>query len=102
MAAARDRTQSELVAKPSSRGVEILDGIDDVIDADGSFSPVADDTRRCVTVVSRSRSAAQGSRPRQRSEAASEPPSSKSPAAAKPALISRFSSRVPIRDPSRS
>ena len=43
-----------------------------------------------------------GRRPRQRSDVAAAPASSSSPAAANPALISRFSLRVPICDPSRS
>ena len=45
---------------------------------------------------------AYGSRPRQRSEVNAAPPSSSSPTAAKPALTSRFSFLVPIREPSVS
>jgi catechol 2,3-dioxygenase-like lactoylglutathione lyase family enzyme len=41
MPAARDRFQAELVAKTSRGGIEIVDGIDDVIDADASSSPIA-------------------------------------------------------------
>ena len=44
---------------------------------------------------------AYGSRPRHRSDENSPPPSSSNPAAANPALISRFSLRVPIWEPSR-
>jgi hypothetical protein len=43
MLAARDRFQAALVAKTSRSGIEIADGIDDVIDADVSSSPIADD-----------------------------------------------------------
>jgi hypothetical protein len=43
MLAACDRFQAELVAKTSRRGIEIVDGIDDVIDVDVSSSPIADD-----------------------------------------------------------
>jgi hypothetical protein len=43
MLAAYDRFQAELVAKTSRSGIEIVDGIDDVIDADVSSSPIADD-----------------------------------------------------------
>jgi hypothetical protein len=40
MSATRDRAEAELVAQPSSGDIEILDGIDDVIDADDSSSPI--------------------------------------------------------------
>jgi hypothetical protein len=43
MPAARDRVQVELVAKTSRSGIEIVDGINDVIDADDSSSRIADD-----------------------------------------------------------
>jgi hypothetical protein len=39
MPAAHDRTEPELVEEASRRGIEIVDGIDDVIDADVSSSP---------------------------------------------------------------
>jgi len=44
MLATRDRAEAELVAQPSSGDIEILDGIDDVIDADDSSSPIPDDS----------------------------------------------------------
>ena len=40
--AAGDRFQAKLVTKTSRSGIEIVDGIDDVIDADVSSSPIAD------------------------------------------------------------
>ena len=43
MLAAYDRFQTELVAKTSRSGIEIVDGIDDVIDADASSSPIPDE-----------------------------------------------------------
>jgi hypothetical protein len=43
MLAAYDRFQTELVAKTSRSGIEVVDGIDDVIDADVSSSPIAGD-----------------------------------------------------------
>jgi hypothetical protein len=43
MLAAYDRFQAELVAKTRRSAIEIVDGIDDVIDADVSSSPIADD-----------------------------------------------------------
>ena len=46
------------------------------------------------------RACAHGSRPRQRSDVNAAPPSSSRPTAAKPALTSRFSFLVPIREPS--
>jgi hypothetical protein len=42
MSATRDRAEAELVAQPSSGDIEILDGIDDVIDADDSSSTIPD------------------------------------------------------------
>ena len=69
-------------------------------DPSGANPPAAaspDGGRRCCASERR-----YGRRPRQRSDVSSDPPSRSRPAAAKPALISRFSSRVPICEPRRS
>ena len=60
----------------------------------GTLAPFAS---RCINLA-----LDYGSRPRQRSEVNAAPPSSSRPAAAKPALTSRFSFLVPIREPSVS